>query len=80
MDVGETGQEYKSKKELGGNGGAVHGGGSRGSNSLTVGLMVASIRTSGAAAQRQEEGGMSVVGWRMEPREEGTVVDGTGGR
>jgi hypothetical protein len=27
MDVGETGQEYKSKRELGGKGGAAHGGG-----------------------------------------------------
>jgi hypothetical protein len=68
------------KRELGENGGAVHGGGSGGGNSLMVGLMVALIEASGAAAWRQEEGGVSVVGWRMEPREEGAVVDGTGGR
>jgi hypothetical protein len=62
MDVGKTGQEYKSKRELGGKGGAVHGGGAGGGNSSTVGLMVVSIEASGVTARRQEEGVASVVG------------------
>ncbi len=62
MDVGETGQEYKSKRELGGKGGAAHGGGAGGCNLSTVGLMVVSIKALVAATRRQEEGVASVVG------------------
>jgi hypothetical protein len=62
MDVGEIGQEYKSKRELDGKGGAAHGGGAGGGNLSTVGLMVVLIKASGAAAWRQEEGVPSVVG------------------
>jgi hypothetical protein len=62
MDVGETGQEYKPKRELGRKGGAAHGGGAGGGNLSTVGLMVVSIEALGATARRQEEGVASVVG------------------
>jgi hypothetical protein len=62
MDVGETGQEYKSKRDLGEKGGAAHGGGTGGGNLLTVGLIVVLIEALGAAAWRQEEGVTSVVG------------------
>jgi hypothetical protein len=62
MDVGETGQEYKSKRDLGEKGGAAHGGGAGGGNLSRVGLMVVSIKASGAATWRQEEGVTLVVG------------------
>jgi hypothetical protein len=75
MEVGETRREYKSRRELCGKGGAVHGGGSGGGNSLMAGLMVVSSEASGAAVWRQDEGDASMELQRIELRGGVAVVD-----
>jgi hypothetical protein len=76
MEVGETGHEYKSRRELGGKVGAAHGGGSGGGNLSMVGLMVVSTKASGAAVWRQEEGDAPMELWRIKPRGGVAVVNG----